>query len=91
VLSPAARGEVHGVDQTEAFLHAALAHEIGHGVGDVREAAPVGDFKPQVLGQPLHRADMPRAGSRRPRGNGVAACGRGLEIHPVLDAQSAVA
>jgi hypothetical protein len=43
-------GDVHGVDQAEALLDAALAHEVLDLVGYVDEAAPVGDVEPEMLG-----------------------------------------
>jgi hypothetical protein len=42
---------VHGVDEAEAFFDAALLDEALDDVGDVDEAAAVGNLKFEVLGQ----------------------------------------
>jgi len=46
--------DVHGVDEAKPFLDAALADEALDSLGDVDEAAAVGDFEPEVFGQAFH-------------------------------------
>ena len=48
--------DVRGVEEAQAFLHAALADELGDGVGDVEVVAPVRRFKPEMLGEAFHAA-----------------------------------
>jgi hypothetical protein len=59
--------DVHGVDEAEAFLHAAFADKSGHGVGDVHKPAPARDFKPKLFGERFHAGDMPESAAARKR------------------------
>ena len=54
VVNEDGRRNVHGVDQAQAFAHAALAHELRNLRRDVEEAAPAGDFKPEMFGERFH-------------------------------------
>ena len=47
-------GDVHGVDQTKAFAHAALIDEFLDLRRDVDEAASVRNFKPKMFGERFH-------------------------------------
>jgi hypothetical protein len=45
------RGDVHGVDQAEAFAHAALTNEFLDLGRDVDEPAPARHFKPEMFSE----------------------------------------
>src|SRR5579859_5428154 len=62
---------VHGVDQAQPFLHAALADEPFHRVSDVDETAAIGDLKPEMFGERFHGANHGRiqiGANRKPSG-----------------------
>jgi len=46
--------DVHGVDEAEAFLDAALVDESGDGVGDIEIIAAMRGLKPEVFGEGFH-------------------------------------
>ncbi len=48
------RGNVHGVDEAQTFLHAAFADEFLDRVGDVQIIAPVRRFKPEMFSKRFH-------------------------------------
>jgi len=62
--------DVHGVDEAEAFLHAAFAHERGDGAGDVHKAAPARHFKPELFSERFHAVGMPQPQPLRKRDHG---------------------
>ena len=47
-------GDVHGVDEAEAFLDTALADEVFHGAGDIQVIAAVRGLKPKMFGKRFH-------------------------------------
>src|SRR5450432_1527089 len=54
VVDEHGRGDVHGVNQTKAFAHAALTNEFLNLRRDVDEPAPAGNFKPEIFGERFH-------------------------------------
>lgn len=58
--------DVHGVDKTQPFLHAAFADERGDGVGEVHKAAPARHFKPELFDKRFHadRTSLPERPAR---------------------------
>jgi len=48
------RGDVHGVDEAQPFLHAAFADEFFDGGGDVHETPAAGNFEPEMFGEGFH-------------------------------------
>lgn len=49
--------DVHGVDEAKPLLHAALAHELGDGVGDVEIIPPMRRLEPEMFGEVFHSAE----------------------------------
>ncbi|HEX5751441.1 MAG TPA: hypothetical protein VFZ09_34785 [Archangium sp.] len=47
-------GDVHGGDEHHAFLDAALADELGDGVGDANELPALAGLEGEVFGEGLH-------------------------------------
>lgn len=47
-------GDVHGIDEAKAFLHAALFDEMFDRFGDVEKTAAIGNFKPKLFGKRFH-------------------------------------
>ena len=45
---------MHGVDEAEAFLHAAFADEFLDGIRDVQIIAAMRRFEPEMFGEGLH-------------------------------------
>lgn len=56
---------VHGVDETQSFLHPALADELFDGVGDVEVIAPMRRFEPEVFREAFHAAILRYAQPRQ--------------------------
>jgi hypothetical protein len=50
-------GDVHGVDQNQAFAHAALPQAFLHLRGDIDQPAPGGDVEPEFFAVGFHRGD----------------------------------
>jgi hypothetical protein len=54
VINENRRSDVHGVHETEAFLHGAFADELRDGVGDIEVITTVGRFKPEMFSERFH-------------------------------------
>jgi hypothetical protein len=54
VVDENAGADVHGIDETEAFLHPAAADEISNGIGNVDESTAGRNLEPKVFGQRFH-------------------------------------
>jgi hypothetical protein len=59
VVDVNAGGDVHGVYEAQAFLHAAFADQLLNGVGDVEIIAPIRRFEPKMFGKGFHDPRMP--------------------------------
>ena len=46
--------DVHGIDETKAFLDGAFADELRDGVGDVEIIAPMRRFEPEMFSERFH-------------------------------------
>ena len=47
------------IDETQSFLNATLADELGDRVRDVEVVPPMRRFEPEMFGEGFHGADMP--------------------------------
>jgi hypothetical protein len=68
VVDEDGRGDVHGVDQAEAFAHGALTHEFLNLRRDVDEPAPRRNFKPEIFGERFHAVTTMRPDAGGPNG-----------------------
>src|SRR5687767_5134142 len=58
VVNENRRRDVHGVDQAQAFAHAALADQLLNLRRDVDEPAPAGHFEPEMLSERFHWTEI---------------------------------
>jgi prepilin-type N-terminal cleavage/methylation domain-containing protein len=69
-----AGGDVHGVDEAKALLHAALADQLLNRAGDVEVIAPMRRFKPEMFGQAFHPPPPDAVKSPPPPNRRLRAC-----------------
>jgi hypothetical protein len=60
-----ARGDVHRIHEAEAFLDAALGHQLFHRASNIQIIAPMRRFEPEMFRQGFHSSAMPSKGEGR--------------------------